>query len=40
MITWGMVGNSPDASLAVFHNDDLLWANHQKTLVVFPMTQL
>ena len=30
MITWGMVGNSLDASLAVFHNDDLLWASPSK----------
>jgi len=26
MITWGMVGNSHDASLAVFKNEELLWA--------------
>lgn len=26
MITWGMVGNSHDASLAVFDNNKLLWA--------------
>ena len=24
MITWGMVGNSHDASLAVFDNDDFM----------------
>ena len=30
MITWGMVGNSHDASLAVFDNDDLLWASLSK----------
>ena len=26
MIKWGMVGNSHDASLAVFDNNKLLWA--------------
>ena len=26
MIRWGMVGNSHDASLAVFDNNRLLWA--------------
>ena len=26
MITWGMVGNSHDASIAVFSNNELLWA--------------
>lgn len=26
MITWGLVGNSHDASLAVFENNDLKWA--------------
>ena len=26
MITWGMVGNSHDASLAVFKNGNLVWA--------------
>lgn len=30
MITWGMVGNSHDASLAVFDNDKLLWASMAK----------
>ena len=30
MIKWGMVGNSHDASLAVFDNDDLLWASLSK----------
>jgi hypothetical protein len=30
MITWGMVGNSHDASLAVFDNDELLWASLAK----------
>ena len=30
MIKWGMVGNSLDASLAVFDNDDLLWASSSK----------
>jgi carbamoyltransferase len=30
MITWGMVGNSHDASLAVFENDKLLWASLAK----------
>ncbi len=26
MITWGLVGNSHDASLAVFENNNLIWA--------------
>ena len=26
MITWGMVGNSHDASLAVFRDDKPVWA--------------
>ncbi len=26
MITWGLVGNSHDASVAVFDNDNLMWA--------------
>ncbi len=30
MIKWGMVGNSHDASLAVFDNNDLLWASLSK----------
>ena len=30
MINWGMVGNSHDASLAVFDNDQLLWASLSK----------
>jgi len=30
MITWGMVGNSHDASLAVFDNNQLLWASLAK----------
>lgn len=30
MITWGMVGNSHDASLAVFENNKLLWASLAK----------
>jgi len=30
MITWGMVGNSHDASLAVFDDDRLLWASLAK----------
>ena len=30
MIKWGMVGNSHDASLAVFDNDQLLWASLSK----------
>jgi carbamoyltransferase len=30
MITWGMVGNSHDASLAVFDDDQLLWASLAK----------
>lgn len=30
MITWGCVGNSHDASLAVFENDELQWASLAK----------
>src|SRR6056300_1567747 len=30
MIKWGLVGNSHDASLAVFENDELLWASLAK----------
>ena len=30
MIKWGMVGNSHDASLAVFDDNDLLWASLSK----------
>ena len=30
MIYWGMVGNSHDASLAVFDNNELLWAGQSK----------
>ena len=30
MINWGMVGNSHDASLAVFDNDQFLWASLSK----------
>ena len=30
MITWGMVGNSHDASLSVFDNNELLWAGLSK----------
>ena len=30
MIKWGMVGNSHDASLAVFDNNELLWAGQSK----------
>ena len=30
MITWGLVGNSHDASVAVFDNDELLWAGLAK----------
>ena len=30
MITWGMVGNSHDASLAIFHDNDLYWASLSK----------
>ena len=30
MITWGMVGNSHDASLAIFNNNDLYWASLSK----------
>ena len=30
MITWGMVGNSHDASIAVFNNNTLLWSGLAK----------
>ena len=30
MITWGLVGNSHDASVAVFEDNDLLWAGLSK----------
>ena len=30
MITWGMVGNSHDASLAIFNNNELYWASLSK----------
>jgi len=36
MITWGAVGNSHDASLAVFDNDDLLWAGLAKDFSGIP----
>lgn len=36
MITWGMVGNSHDASLAVFDDDELLWASLSKDFSKVP----
>tara|TARA_S200000501_G_C20828038_1_gene745870 strand:+ start:648 stop:1613 length:966 start_codon:yes stop_codon:yes gene_type:complete len=36
MITWGMVGNSHDASLAVFDNDKLYWAALSKDFSKIP----
>ena len=36
MITWGIVGNSHDASLAVFNNNDLLWAGLAKDFSSIP----
>ena len=36
MIHWGMVGNSHDASLAVFDNDKLLWASLSKDFSKVP----
>jgi len=36
MITWGMVGNSHDASLAVFDNERLLWASLSKDFSKIP----
>ena len=36
MITWGMVGNSHDASLAVFDNEKLLWASLAKDFSDIP----
>tara|TARA_B110000240_G_scaffold185344_1_gene220848 strand:- start:888 stop:1853 length:966 start_codon:yes stop_codon:yes gene_type:complete len=36
MITWGMVGNSHDASLAVFDDDELLWASLAKDFSKVP----
>lgn len=36
MITWGMVGNSHDASLAVFKGDRLLWASLSKDFSGIP----
>ena len=36
MIKWGMVGNSHDASLAVFDNNELLWAGQSKVFSNVP----
>jgi len=36
MITWGAVGNSHDASLAVFDRDELLWAGLAKDFSGIP----
>jgi carbamoyltransferase len=36
MITWGMVGNSHDASLAVFDDEQLLWASLSKDFSKVP----
>ena len=36
MITWGMVGNSHDASLAVFENNKLVWASLAKDFTGLP----
>ena len=36
MIHWGMVGNSHDASLAVFDDDKLLWASLAKDFSKVP----
>jgi carbamoyltransferase len=36
MIKWGMVGNSHDASLAVFDNEKLLWASLSKDFSKIP----
>ena len=36
MIKWGMVGNSHDASLAVFDNDKLIWASLAKDFSGIP----
>lgn len=36
MITWGIVANSHDASLAVFDNDELLWAGLAKDFSGIP----
>tara|TARA_B110000091_G_scaffold213586_1_gene263435 strand:- start:252 stop:1214 length:963 start_codon:yes stop_codon:yes gene_type:complete len=36
MIKWGMVGNSHDASLAVFDDDELLWASLSKDFSKVP----
>ncbi len=36
MIQWGMVGNSHDASLAVFDDDKLLWASLAKDFSKVP----
>lgn len=36
MITWGMVGNSHDASLAIFKGDKLLWASLSKDFSGIP----
>ena len=36
MITWGMVGNSHDASLAVFNNNELYWAALSKDFSKIP----
>lgn len=36
MITWGLVGNSHDASLAVFENNSLVWASLAKEFSGIP----
>jgi|TARA_R110000851_G_scaffold177071_1_gene323851 carbamoyltransferase len=36
MIIWGMVGNSHDASLAVFENNNLVWASLAKDFTGLP----
>lgn len=35
-VTWGLVGNSHDASMAVFHNTDLMWASLAKDFTKVP----
>ena len=36
MITWGMVGNSHDASIAVFDGTELTWASLSKDFSGIP----
>jgi carbamoyltransferase len=35
-VTWGLVGNSHDASVAVFHNTNLVWASLAKDFTKVP----